>query len=263
MALSLQTQKMIRLLNAISRLVSELPPEKISLVATKLGSSNRENAESRLHGVVSTPAGSDAVTELLKGWQETTLVGESVEAMLLAANHTISTVRKQQSIELVWTGPTTPYISTRRTEQALLQVINGAERSLFVTSFVSYDISGVVKAFNAAVERGVSVTMLLEMSKEDGGSLGFDAIGKMRKAVPGAEIFVWRKKSAEFSGGSVHAKVAVADDEICFITSANLTGHALEKNMEAGVLIKNTQFVEPLANHLQLLIATAVVERIT
>jgi phosphatidylserine/phosphatidylglycerophosphate/cardiolipin synthase-like enzyme len=33
-------------------------------------------------------------------------------------------------------------------------------------------------------------------------------------------------------------KVAVADGSICFITSANLTGYAMEKNMEMGVLIE-------------------------
>jgi len=32
-------------------------------------------------------------------------------------------------------------------------------------------------------------------------------------------------------------QVAVADGEVCFITSANLIGHAMEQNMEDGVLI--------------------------
>ena len=52
------------------------------------------------------------------------------------------------------------------------------------------------------------------------------------------EIFSWVDKRDGFAGGKVHAKVAVADEAFCFISSANLTGHAMEKNMEAGVLIK-------------------------
>jgi phosphatidylserine/phosphatidylglycerophosphate/cardiolipin synthase-like enzyme len=36
----------------------------------------------------------------------------------------------------------------------------------------------------------------------------------------------------------VHAKIAVTDEEFCFISGTNLTGHAMERNMEAGVLIK-------------------------
>ena len=37
-------------------------------------------------------------------------------------------------------------------------------------------------------------------------------------------------------------KVAVADGNTCFITSANLTGYAMERNMEAGVLISGGTF---------------------
>ncbi len=42
---------------------------------------------------------------------------------------------------------------------------------------------------------------------------------------------------SEWAARGIRAKVAVADDEVCFITSANLTGHAMEQNMEVGVLI--------------------------
>ena len=36
----------------------------------------------------------------------------------------------------------------------------------------------------------------------------------------------------------MHAKAAVADSRVAFLTSANLTEAALERNMELGVLIK-------------------------
>lgn len=39
------------------------------------------------------------------------------------------------------------------------------------------------------------------------------------------------------SPASLHAKFAVADSRCLLTTSANLTGHALELNMELGVLI--------------------------
>jgi hypothetical protein len=61
---------------------------------------------------------------------------------------------ERQSTELVWTGPTTPFVSARRTEQALLQVIDAAKQTLFVTSFVAYDVSAIVEALNDASTRG-------------------------------------------------------------------------------------------------------------
>jgi cardiolipin synthase A/B len=36
----------------------------------------------------------------------------------------------------------------------------------------------------------------------------------------------------------MHAKAAVADSRVAFLTSANLTEAALERNMEFGVLIR-------------------------
>lgn len=179
--------------------------------------------------------------------------------MLLAAGHAFENVSKHQSTELVWTGPTTPFVSARRTEQALLQVIGAARQKLFVTSFVAYDISTIVKALNDASARGVSISMLLESSQDHGGSMSFDVIGKMRMLVPSAKLYAWRERATPFADGRVHAKVAVADGHLCFITSANLTGHAMELNMEAGVLITGGLLPKLLLEHLHALVDTKTV----
>lgn len=179
--------------------------------------------------------------------------------MLLAAGHVFTKAANQQSTELVWTGPTTPFVSARRTEQALLQVINAADQTLFITSFVAYDVSTIVKALNAASERGVVISMLLESSQDHGGSISIDSIGKMKSLMPAAHIFAWKEKGEPFSDGRVHAKVLVADNKVCFITSANLTGFAMEKNMEAGVLIKGGDIPRTLHQHLRSLVDMGVV----
>lgn len=124
----------------------------------------------------------------------------------------------------------------------------------FISSFVAYDVSTIVKALNAANDRGVVISMLLELSQDHGGSITFDALGKMMTLVPAAKLYAWRNKAAPFSDGRVHAKVAVADGRICFITSANLTGYAMEKNMEAGVLISGGHIAKLLDEHLRSLV---------
>jgi hypothetical protein len=48
---------------------------------------------------------------------------------------------------------------------------------------------------------------------------------------------------AEGPGGVLHAKAVVADDEVAFITSANLTEAALDRNIELGALILDRAFV--------------------
>jgi phosphatidylserine/phosphatidylglycerophosphate/cardiolipin synthase-like enzyme len=183
-----------------------------------------------------------------------------LSAMLYSAAYIYKKATSEQTIELVWTGPMTPFVSARRTEQALIQVINAAKRSLFVTSFVAYDVSTIVRSFNEAHARGVSIVMLLESSQDHGGAINFDVLGKMKNLVPEAKLYTWRDKTNEFLDGRVHAKVAVADVSQCFITSANLTGHAMEKNMEAGVLISGGPIPQLLERHLRSLIDTRIVE---
>jgi len=247
------------LLDAIAALVSLVSPEKVQAIAARIRRTEAGKAASTLPGVVGTPAASTVVEQLAAAWQNTRVGSDELASMLLAASHVYTKAASEQSAELVWTGPTTPFVSARRTEQALLQVINSAEQSLFITSFVAYDVSTIVKALNVAAERGVTITMLLESSQDHGGSINIDVIGKMRGLVPTAQLYAWRDKTGNFSDGRVHAKVAVADKTSCFITSANLTGYAMEKNMEAGVLISGGQIPRLLDDHLRSLVDTKTV----
>ena len=253
---------MDELLEAIAALVSLVSPEKVQAVAARVRRTDASKAVTTLTSVVGTPVASAVVEQLAAAWQNAKVGSDELASMLLAASHVYSKAASEQSTELVWTGPTTPFVSARRTEQALLQVINAAEKTLFITSFVAYDVSTIVKALNAAIDRGVVISMLLELSQDHGGSISFDAIGKMKTLVPAAKLFAWRDKAEPFSDGRVHAKVAVADGRTCFITSANLTGHAMEKNMEAGVLISGGRIAKLLDEHLQSLVDTKVVTQV-
>ena len=250
---------MDELLDAIAALVSLVSPEKVQAVSARVRRTEASKASAALPCVVGTPVASTVVEQLAAAWQNTTVGSDELALMLLAASHVYTKTASEQSTELVWTGPTTPFVSARRTEQALLQVINSAEQSLFITSFVAYDVPTIVTALNAANDRGVAVSMLLELSQDHGGGITFDAIGKMRTLVPTAKLYVWRDKADPFSDGRVHAKVAVADGRMCFITSANLTGHAMEKNMEAGVLISGGHIPRLLDDHLRSLVDTKLV----
>lgn len=250
---------MDELLNAIAAIVSLVSAEKVQAVAARVRRTEVSKAPTALRGVVGTPVASTVVEQLALAWQNTTVSSDELALMLASASHVYTKAATEQSTELVWTGPTTPFVSARRTEQALVQVINSAEHSLFLTSFVAYDVSTIVKALNSANDRGVVISMVLELSQDHGGSISFDAIGKMRTLVPAANLYAWHEKLDAFADGRVHAKVAVADERICFITSANLTGHAMEKNMEAGVIIEGGSIPKNLKSHLEALVSTNVV----
>jgi phosphatidylserine/phosphatidylglycerophosphate/cardiolipin synthase-like enzyme len=250
---------MERLLEAVTAVVCLVSTEKVRALAGAIRKIEDRKASVILSDVVGTATAKVVVERLVDAWRATSVGSGELASMLLAAGHAFGNLSKHQSIELVWTGPTTPFVSARRTEQALLQVIGAAKQTLFVTSFVAYDVSTIVNALNNASARGVSTSMLLESSQDHGGSMSFDVIGRMQTLVPTAKLYAWRERAAQFADGRVHAKVAVADADVCFITSANLTGHAMEQNMEAGVLLTGGQVPKLLLEHLQALVDTKVV----
>lgn len=253
---------MEELLDAIAALVALVSPEKVRAVAGRVRQSEASKATAALSSVLGTPLARTVVDKLAAAWQNTEIASGELASMLIAASYVYNKAASEQSTELVWTGPTTPFVSARRTEQALLQVINSAEQRLFITSFVAYDVSSVVTALNSANDRGVRIMMLLESSQEHGGSINIDVIGKMRALVPGASLYAWCDKSGDFVDGRVHAKVAVADNASCFITSANLTGYAMEKNMEAGVLISGGRIPRLMSEHLNSLLDLKIVSAV-
>jgi phosphatidylserine/phosphatidylglycerophosphate/cardiolipin synthase-like enzyme len=251
-----------KLIEAIIELVSNSPPDKTEQLAESIRRlSGAQNAQS-LRSWAANPRAKNALTQLITAWQGVGIPTTELAAMLTAASAAYHRAKGEQEIELVWTGPSSKLISTRKTEQALLQVIDAAESRLFITSFVAYDVASIMDALRKAVDRGIEVSMLLESSDKHGGGVSIDAIGKMRTVLQKAHIYFWGKKEESFAGGKVHAKVAVADEKICFISSANLTGHAMEKNMEAGVLIEGGSIPSKLHRHLEALVTTKVLKHI-
>jgi phosphatidylserine/phosphatidylglycerophosphate/cardiolipin synthase-like enzyme len=250
------------LLMAATDLVALLSPSRIEALADRVRGSMPVEKAGNLHQLVTTPAARAALDRLTTAWRQTEISGDVLAGILVGAAFARQQTKRESSVELVWTGPTTPFVATRRTEQVLLDLIDYAHNDLFLVSFVAYDVSSVVDALNAAIGRDVDIRILMETSTSHGGTLSVDPIATMRHCVPAAALYVWTDRPAPFTKGRVHAKVAVADRTTAFVTSANLTGHALEKNMEAGLVISGGHLPSDLHAHLHALIDTKVIRRV-
>jgi phosphatidylserine/phosphatidylglycerophosphate/cardiolipin synthase-like enzyme len=249
-------------LAAATELVALLSPARIEALADRLRGATAAARDRSLHQIVTTPAARAALDRLLSAWETTAISGDVLAGVLVGAAYARSVAQRDSTVELVWTGPTTPYVPTRRTEQVLLDLIQSAKSELFVVSFVAYDVPSVITAINSAIERGVETRILVEASLTQGGSLLVDPVATMRHCVPSALLYAWTDRPHPFTNGRVHAKVAVADDSTAFLTSANLTGHALEKNMEAGLLVNGGQVPASLRSHLRALIETKIIHQV-
>lgn len=250
------------LLDAVVDLVALVSPAKVRTIASALRGLAAPVAAPATNTLADTPAARAAVARVVTTWAQGQESGNEVAGMLLGASEARLRVERELSVELVWTGPTTRFVPTRRTEQVLLDLIASANTELFLVSFVAYDVRSVVTAMNEAASRGVRLRVLLEASTSHGGTLDYDPAAMMRLSVPAAELFTWKEKPEPFVDGKVHAKVAVVDGKRAFVTSANLTGYALEKNMEAGILVNGGPVPISLTDHLQALIDVGVLSRV-
>jgi phosphatidylserine/phosphatidylglycerophosphate/cardiolipin synthase-like enzyme len=246
------------LLDVLVKIGTKYGEEKVALLVKKLSS-------------IETVSEFAVVSHAMRSWMdrsdldELELVCEKAidtsTKECVAALKAASAVRWRRGIgervELVWTGPSTPIVSTRKTESVLLETIEAAEKELFVVSYVAYDVDGIVAALREALERGVRVNILMESTGEYGGRISMDSIALFQRELPEAILYWWREE-----GASVHAKCAVADGRIAFVTSANLTGAAMERNMELGVKIEGGELPKKLLEHLEALVTTGKIERV-
>ncbi len=250
------------LLDAVVDFVALVSPAKVRIVASALRGLASPEAAPHANMLADTHSARTAVGRVLEEWARVQATGNEIAGLMLGASEARLRIERELNVELVWTGPTTRFVPTRRTEQVLLDLIACATSDIFLVSFVAYDIHSVVTALDEAVKRGVRIRLLIEASKDNGGTLDVDLVPRMRASVPASEIFTWKERGEPFLDGKVHAKAAVVDGVRAFVTSANLTGHALERNMEVGILIHGGSVPKTLADHLQALIDVRMLERV-
>ncbi|MBI4880541.1 MAG: phospholipase [Planctomycetes bacterium] len=168
--------------------------------------------------------------------------------------------------DLVWTGPEVPGLHARDTRRVYEELLGSAERSLWVSTYAFFDGP---RAFEALARRmdarpDLRVTLLLNIQRKRGDATvaeqlvrrfadrfwGSDWPGARRPAV----FYDPRALDPDGPSGVLHAKAVVADEEAVFLTSANLTEAALERNIELGLLVRDRALAASVARHFQALI---------
>lgn len=230
---------MDRLLDAVYELVFDQHSSKVSALASAIKKCSPEDKFS-LQYFFATDAANRALLTVLREWDILDCSADEMAGILNGVAHGHLSEKAREQVQLVWTGPDLNLVPVRRSEQVLLDLINSAHNSLFLVSFVLVNIPAVEEAIRQALERGVDVRMLLESEDKEGSSGFRDTIKRLQSDIPGLTLYVWPREKRESTEGGfarVHAKCVVADKEYAFLTSANLTSAALDKNIEMGVRI--------------------------
>ena len=162
--------------------------------------------------------------------------------------------RRNQSLELVWTGPVPHGSILRRTDQALLELIRGTRKRLLIVTFAAYRMPALHQALVEAADREVAIDFILESKVESKGKVTIDPIIALGPELSRrSTIWTWpaeaRPKGARGRRGALHVKCAIADGARLLVSSANLTEDALLLNMELGLLIEGGKLPPQVENH--------------
>jgi phosphatidylserine/phosphatidylglycerophosphate/cardiolipin synthase-like enzyme len=256
-----------RLARHAALLVKDLPAptrDALCLALEQAGAT-----ESSILGCVTQPGTVEDVRQLLS---LTTVLEEKerfaqLALMLRAARAMDALHRDGESIDLVWTGPNPPRSALFRTEQTLLDLIRNAKKTILVVTYAAYKVDAVRAALASALDRGVYVKLVVELDEEDGGGVSFSPFHALKKRGESRmAVFAWplekRPKGADGKQGSLHAKCAVADDDVLLVSSANLTSYALELNMELGVLVTGGDAPRRVREHFEELVRRRILQEL-
>lgn len=213
-----------------------------------------------LRSVLGTSAANDAVAEALGELARQGVRGQAAAAWIRAVNKAGS---RTPQLDLVWSGPEVAGLHARDTRRVYEEIIGSAEHSLWISTYVFFDGQ---KAFDVLARRmdstpGLRVTLLLNIQRKRGDTTDADHLVRKfaerfwTKEWPGSArpqlYYDPRSLELEIPGGVLHAKAVVADGQTVFITSANLTEAALERNIELGILVRDSALAQSVNLHFQ------------
>lgn len=147
---------------------------------------------------------------------------------------------KADKVSLVVTAPPSFSINARTTMNVVQSMINGAERNILITGYsLSSYFSELIDTIILKSQRGVFVKFFVnDIDKQS----GFDKILRYK----GRFLQIYNYHQEDDKMAALHAKVISIDQRQSLITSANLSYHGQQGNIELGTLIESKQIAKQI-----------------
>lgn len=251
-------------MDACLRFAGEVSPEAVGGVIRCLEVGDIEESTANLWGDAASNFRSLRTAWLLHGATKTP---QDIAHLLSGALNAIVAERVKRRVELVWSGPANVRSTLRSTEPALLELLNAARQTVHLVTFAAYKVPAVATAIGAALNRGVRVVLVLENDEASVGKVSFNPLphlsGDQRASI---EVYEWplaqRERDDRGRHGTLHAKFAVADRARLLVSSANLTEHAFNLNIELGVMVVDGESAGKAVEQIDTLIREGVLRQL-
>ena len=180
-------------------------------------------------------------------------------------------------LELVMTGPEPPGSMIRDTAVVVRQMFLNAKRSICICGFAVYQGKDIFAALANRMEAlpELNVRMYLNIDRPHGDTSPSELLlAKFQKrfrenqwpeSMRLPEIFYDPRALADDDASKsacLHAKFVISDSQQVFLSSANFTEAAQQRNIEAGVLLDSTVMSRDIESHFQSLIDHGFLKRL-
>lgn len=171
--------------------------------------------------------------------------------------------RLEEILDLVTTGPETPGITNRDTSVVVRELFANAQHTVLVAGYAVYQGRAVFRALADRMQDRpeLKVRMFLDVQRGPGDtSMPSEVVKRFAERFrtrewpedrPLPRVF-YDPRSLDLDAqkrACLHAKCVVVDGEAVFISSANFTEAAQERNIEMGLLVRSRGLAEQLVNH--------------
>ncbi len=161
-------------------------------------------------------------------------------------------------MDLVWTGPDVPGSISRLTSEIVADLVDQARSEVLLISYAMHNEPTLTAAITRAVAREVFVQVLCERTADNPGFRG--------SSVPFPQLRIRRlcwPAEQRPPGASMHAKALVIDRATALIGSANVTGTAMLRNIECGILTDDARIAAEIAESVDSLYARKILREFT
>ena len=212
----------------------------------------------------------DALSQELTGFQQAGLTAPLLVEWIRILLQQREQFRSESGrLELVMTGPEPPGAMVRDTGVVVRQMFLNATHSIWICGFVVYQGKEVFQTLTQRMTQipELRVRMFLNIDRPYGDSSPSETLiarfqQRFRETQWPCDVrlpeiyFDPRALTYEEAGKSacLHAKFVLADSRQVFISSANFTEAAQQRNIESGLLSEHPSLAEDLRRHFQSLI---------
>lgn len=179
-------------------------------------------------------------------------------------------------IDFVTTGPEAGAITNRDTGVVVRELFAHAKHTVLVAGYAVYQGQKVFQALADRMQEipGLEVRLFLDIQRsQDDTTQAAMLVEKFRRrfcqyqwpserCLPKVFYFPRSIELSNEKKACLHAKCVVVDTDKVFLSSANFTEAAQERNIELGVLIRSHQIAERVTKHFDTLVSENILRQL-